>query len=134
MNELFHLESLGDTKERVDRVFEEWRKHHTGRASLTDARRKLITARLKRYSADSLCLLVEYAFTANTREARFWRGEEMGSNRTYLQLDNIFRSTKIPKRLENARRWRKHRDDHEVEEGVMLSFVGIMRRNARQAG
>jgi hypothetical protein len=128
------LETLSPTKDRVQRVFDSWIDNYGGRSTLTDTRYRLIATRLKRWTTDELCLLVDYAFNANTKEARFWRGEEMASKRQYLQLDNIFRASKIPKRLENARRWRQNHDDHEVSEGVMLSFVGIMRRNARQAG
>ncbi len=119
----------------VERVFAEWQQQQDNpeRIKLTPTREKLLTKQLQRNSPDELILLIRYAYEANTREARFWRGEELSSNgRKYLGLDNILRSTKIPHRLDSARRWRQRLDDHQVKEGVILSFIGNLRQQSRK--
>ena len=101
---------------------------NTKRLSLTSRREQLIARALTRYSADQLVLFIRYAYESNEKEARFWRGEEHASTgRTYMKLENLFRVTKLPGRIERAREWAENLEYRELEEGVELSPIGHMR-------
>lgn len=127
------LNRLGKT---VDLVFECWRKHQPNpdRVRLTQARRKLIRDRLKSgFTSDDLCNLVRYAHEAEADEARFWRGDN-DRDRTFLGLDNLLRSTKLPDRVDRANAWvDKGGEVGEEDEDVVLDPIAALRLAARRS-
>ena len=115
----------------VNKVFQCWRNYRPNPAycRLTPNRVKLINARLNTYSSEELCVLIRYAHESDAAEARFWRGEN-DRKAEYLDLTNLFRSTKIDGRIERAMLWR---DDQKVREyrekqGVDLGAMGLVMR------
>lgn len=117
----------------VQRVFAAWqaRQARPDLCRLTDDRKRLIKARLREYSADDLCALIDYAWDADEADARFWRGENAES-RTYLDLENLFRVSKLAGRVEKALAWRGDDGDDDggpdgtgaVNLGPMAAFHG----------
>lgn len=130
------------SKEDIATVFEAWRagQKRPGLCRLTPARAKLIAARLERASAEDLATLMQYAYEAETPEARWWRGEDGGMS--YLGLDNLLRIGKLDDRIDRAREWVGESDDGDLvtrqdegaddledeDEGIIFSTVGAMRR------
>ena len=109
----------------AEMVFEAWRSHRPNPAycRLTAGRRKLISTRLRIFSAHALCALIRYAFEANTSEARFWRGDNP-QKQDYTGLTNLFRVTKMDDRIERACLWIDDQPTGEVEEGIDLGPMG----------
>ena len=115
-------------------VFEAWRVRQPspGRVTLTEERRKTIGARLRRgFDADDLVLLVQYAYEADTDEARFWRADNAPpGTRQYLGLDNLLRVSKLSDRIDRAHAWADvELGEDDPEDGVILSGVGLLRRS-----
>jgi len=101
-------------------------------------RKEMIRKRMSRgYSAADLIALMRYAYESDSQECRFWRGEDGG--RSYIGLDNLLRVTKLADRIERALGWLEDLDgrEHDVglnddeEDGVVLDFVGELRRRGR---
>lgn len=92
------------TDERL--VFDAWRAGQRApeRCKFTETRKRLIKTRLKSHSAAELQTLIQYAYEADTDEARFWRGDN-DSGREYLGLDNLLRAGKLDDRMERAIEW-----------------------------
>ena len=112
----------------VERVFAEWSKHrpNPGYCRLTPARRKLLNARLKVYTAGELCVLMQYAATADVSEARFWRGKN-DRKQEYMDLTNLLRINKVDGRIERALLWRDQGQAVALDEkaGVDLGPMGL---------
>lgn len=105
-------------QDEIERVFEGWRarQRRPQACRLTDDRVDLLRSRLSRgYSVEDLLALFEYAWNADTAEARFWRGDN-ARRRTYLDLSNLLRAGKLAGRVESARNWiadrRERTTDH----------------------
>lgn len=111
------------TTQAVQRVFDVWRSYRPNPTycKLTQARRKLLTARLRDYSADDLIALVRYANEADVGECRFWRGEN-DRRQEYLDLVNLLRISKLDGRVERALLWR---DQQEAEAAVEASGLDL---------
>lgn len=91
----------------VDRVWAAWlaRQARPGACRYTEDRKKLIRKRLALgYSADDLVLLVRFAWEADAPGPRWWRGENPDA-RTYLDLDNLLRESKLGPRVQAASEW-----------------------------
>jgi hypothetical protein len=117
----------------IDLVFQCWKTYQPrpGVCKLTQSRRKLISARLKEYEVEDLCVLFHYIFTANDSLCRWMRGENP-SQRSYLDLQNLLRVTKVPHRVEQAWKWRdqqaeKAEQQSQPESGIDLGFMGVLR-------
>jgi len=102
----------GDALEQqVTAVFLAWqqRRPNPSLVKLTPPRAAAIRARLRDgHTAEQLALLVgEYAHTACTREALWWRGESPESDGTqYLDIINLLRVQKTAGRVERAWAWK----------------------------
>ncbi|MBU6287637.1 MAG: hypothetical protein KGS10_05690 [Chloroflexi bacterium] len=70
---------------------------------------------------------MQYAFEANTPEMRFLRGDNREA-RTYLDLENLLRVTKIDSRVERATEWAAREDQDVADIGVRLSPVAVFKR------
>ncbi len=90
-------------------VFDVWKVHRPNpeRVKLTPARAAVIRARLKDgHTVEELSLLVgEYAHTAETNEAQWWRGDNPDGTE-YLDLLNLLRVSKTAPRVERAWAWK----------------------------
>jgi hypothetical protein len=95
------------TMDPVQQVFDLWRstRPNPDYCRLTPPRRKLLNTRLKAYPVADLLALVRYASEADTKEARFWRGEN-DRRQEYMDLVNLLRISKLDGRLERALLWR----------------------------
>jgi len=118
----------------IDLVFQCWRQYQRrpGVCKLTQSRRKLISARLQEYAVGDLCCLLDYMFTSNDPQCRWMRGENP-SQREYLDLQNLFRVTKVPQRVEQAWKWHDElvsskTAQSQPEAGIDLGFMGALRR------
>lgn len=101
----------------VTRVFEDWRRRQKRPEAcrLTDDRIDLIRARMaKGYEVEDFLALFEYAWEADSPEARFWRGDN-SRRRTYLDLANLLRAGKLAGRIESAMNWRLDKQDRESD-------------------
>ncbi len=92
-------------------MFEAWRSRQGRPAQVVfgEDRRRLIASRLRTSgrTAEDLIALIEYAYEADTREARWWRGEEDTSSTTYLGLANLLRREDLSDRVDRALAWRE---------------------------
>lgn len=113
----------------IERVWESWLDYQRfpDRCVLSESRVDLIASRLHSHSAEELCLVVQYAFEANTPEMRFLRGDNRES-RTYLDLENLLRASKIDSRVERAIEWAAREDQDVADIGVRLSPVAVFKR------
>ena len=117
----------------VRRVFEAWRAYQPRPdvCRLTESRKKLIRARLKEFSVNDLCLLIKFVFESNDNGCRWLRGENPTKTK-YLDLSNLFRTTKVAKRIESAYAWQDSQQasatrENIVQDGVDLGFMGAIR-------
>ena len=130
----------GSMKERsvvsdVQAVFEAWANGQKAphRCKLNQPRQDLIARRLKVHSRDELITLITYAYSADTSEARFWRGESR-EGRIYLGLDNLLRAGKLTDRIERAEEWAGGESEEDpsgpagVQDGNNLGPMGIFVR------
>ena len=118
----------------VLQVFALWRSYRPNPdyCRLTAARRKLLRARLRDYTAADLCALVRYAYESDAAEARFWRGEN-DRRAEYTDLVNLLRVSKLDGRVERALLWR---DDQAAKadterRGLDLGPMGLVLRGPR---
>jgi hypothetical protein len=122
------------TTDPVQQVFDLWRGYRPNPAycRLTAARRKLLAARLRDYSAADLCALVRYAFESDAAEARFWRGEN-DRRAEYTDLVNLLRVSKLDGRVERALLWRDAMTAQAATErdGLDLGPMGALLRGPR---
>jgi hypothetical protein len=107
----------------VQQVFDTWRRYRPrpDYCRLTEARRRLLRARLRDYSAEELIALVRYAHEADVAECRFWRGQN-DRQTEYLDLANLLRVTKLDGRVERALLWRDAQAARAAEEARGLDF------------
>lgn len=117
----------------AEQVFGWWQRRQRipSACKLTDDRRKLLNRALQTYSAHDLCILVEYAYTSQEPGPRFWRGEN-DSRRTYLDLSNLLRASKLPGRVEAALAWAAHGDEPS-DENEEIDPVAMQRALTRRA-
>lgn len=121
----------------IKTVFEKWRSYQPrpNICRLTDARKKLIGARLKDFSAEELEVMIKWVFESNEYGPRWLRGDNP-ERRTYLDLQNILRSTKVPQRVEAAFRWVDQQKEPEVspatQDGIDLGSLGALRGGRRR--
>lgn len=127
------LKNVAEPSPAVAQVFEHWRKRQLrpDLCRLTNERRKLIEAALSDdgYEPKHLCSLVDYAYEAETAEARWWRGENP-HGRWYVDLENLLVRRKLAPRVERAVPWAERRDQTEVRvgrAGVDLGPLGRVR-------
>lgn len=128
----------------VVQVWEAWRSRQKRPhcCLFTIDRAELIRKKLSLgYPVDAMLALIEYAYEADTNEARFWRGEN--DRRTvYLDLKNLTWDEKIGGRVQRALEWREDQknreagaavlDDHREErEGRAGSLARFRRRGVR---
>jgi len=121
----------------VAEVFETWRTGHSspGRVRFTPDRKKLIQTRLKSFSVEDLCSVIQYAYEADTPAARFWRGDNR-DGRTYLDMENLFRASKLSGRVEDALAWLAGEDPDDPDgpadqdDGLDLGPMGAFRSGA----
>lgn len=95
------------TPEDVALVWETWqtRQRRPDLVRLTDERVKLIRKRIALgYTAAELAALIRFAFEADDKRARFWRGQN-ATRTTYLDLENLFRESKLGHRIPVAMEW-----------------------------
>jgi len=95
------------TPEDVALVWETWRKRQRrpDLVKLTEERIKLVRKRIALgYTAKELAVLVRFAFEADDKRARFWRGDN-ATRTTYLDLENLFRIEKLGHRIPVALEW-----------------------------
>lgn len=119
------------TTKDVQAVFEAWRKYQANPkiCRLTDSRKKLIRARLKEFEPDDLILLIEYVFEGQDGFCKWMRGDNP-SKRKYLDLANLFRTTKAAARVEQAYEWKQNLQAKQGESnnsGLDLGFMGAIR-------
>ena len=100
------------------RVWEAWRdlQKRPRACRFGPGAQKAIKRGLKEADADSLILLVQYAYKGDDAAPRFWRGEN-AQKATFLGLDNLFRSEKIPARLQLALAWQERQKQREHASG-----------------
>ena len=100
----------------VDQVFELWkaRQKKPELCRNSAARRKLISDSLRDMTAEDLAVLFEFAYEADHRQARWWRGDNP-QRRRYLRLEDLLRPTKLAPRVELALRWKAGDLDDEEE-------------------
>ena len=101
----------------IQQVFEEWKKRQRRPqlCRLTKDRLALIAARINDgYTAQDLIDVIQYAFESADAGPRFWRGENQ-QRRTYLDLSNLFRITKLASRVELAVNWRLDLEEGEKD-------------------
>lgn len=105
-----------DVNAQAEAVFELWRSYQRSpdRCSLTDTRKKLLYARLRSQTGETLCALMRYAFESDTPEARFWRGGN-AEQREYLDLENLLRVKTLDDRVERALAWVDGEDPHDPD-------------------
>lgn len=105
-----------DVNAQAEAVFELWRSYQRApeRCSFTDTRKKLLYARLRSQTGETLCALMRYAFESETPEARFWRGGN-AEQREYLDLENLLRVKTLDDRVERALAWMAGEDPHDPE-------------------
>jgi len=127
--------SLNRKSAAIRRVFEHWQKFQPrpDGCRMTDTRRDLISNRLRKgHTEEDLIALITYAYEADTDEAQFWRGDN-DRERTYLGLDNLLRSTKLPDRVDRAIAWASQDDDDDDDDSdVILDPVAMMLKAARE--
>lgn len=110
----------------IRRVFEDWRRRQKRPEAcrLTEDRVDLIRARMaKGYEVEDLLTLFDYAWGADSAEARFWRGDN-SRRRTYLDLANLLRAGKLAGRVEAAHNWRLDKSDRESDSLGRFRLVG----------
>lgn len=121
--------------DQVRSVFEKWKSYQSRPdvCRLTDSRKKLIKARLKEYSSDELCLMIDYIFLSQDLGCRFLRGENP-DRKKYLDLTNLLRVTKVPQRIERAFEWHDSQSSAPApaaNDGLDLGFMGRLRGGSR---
>ena len=96
----------------IKRVFESWRElqRRPNACRLGPGAKRAIKRGLQETDADSLILIIQYAYKSDDAQPRFWRGQN-AQKATFLGLDNLFRSEKIAARLQNALAWRSQNAD-----------------------
>lgn len=118
----------------VQIVFDAWLQHQAnpGYCRLTSSRRKLISARLREYSADDLCCLIQWVHEADEPGPRWLRGQNP-QEQAYLSLEALLRVTKLPPRMEKAMAWRDAQARNDIEDqGVDLGAMGVFRGQGTQ--
>jgi hypothetical protein len=117
----------------VQRVFTAWaeRRPKPQYCKLSKARKRLITARLKEYSADELVAVIRYAYDADEPWPRWMRGNNP-RDRQYLDLENLFRVTRLAERVEEALLWadrmKREGPAPKAVDGVVLGPMGDLLR------
>lgn len=110
----------------IEEVFEEWKlnQKRPDMCRLTDDRIDLIRSRLGRgYSVEDLLVLFDYAWESDSPEARYWRGDNP-RRRTYLDLANLLRSTKLAARVEAARNWKMDQRERTTDSAGPYALLG----------
>jgi len=119
------------TNSEIERVFENWkaRQRRPEACRLTEDRIELLRARLsKGYTVEDLLGLFEYAWCADTAEARFWRGDNT-RRRTYLDLANLLRAGKLAGRIETAANWLADRRERTTDHAGRFRLSGEAERS-----
>ena len=98
--------SAASVHSEIMAVWEEWknRQKRPGACSLNHGTTNLIRGTLKSISVEQARLLIRFAYEADHPMAKVWRGHN-DRKRTYLGLENIFRKTKLPARIQVAEEW-----------------------------
>lgn len=92
----------------TERVFEAWRARQKlpSACRFTTARRRLIASALREgYTVEDLLLVLRWAYDSEDRAAKWLRGEVPENRRPYLDLENLFRISKVAARVECAAEW-----------------------------
>lgn len=112
----------------VELVWDEWQKRQRrpDLVRLTDERRKLIRARLALgYTTPELVALVRFAYESSDRRARFWRGENE-DKKTFLDLENLLRVTKLGDRIPVAVEWAERGEPGAGAAGAVPTGAGLV--------
>lgn len=119
----------------IRRVWEVWRdlQRRPNACKLGPGAKRAIKRGLQEVDADSLILLILYAYKSDDAGPRFWRGEN-AQKATFLGLDNLFRSEKIPARIQNALTWKDQNKERVAPsgDGTDLGPMARYRRRGRQ--
>ena len=99
----------GPPEDDVISVWKKWQGYQKkpGACRLGVGAKQVIKKALGESDANSLIVLLEFAFEADDRKAKYWRGETADNSTIYLGLDNIFRITKLAGRVSVALQWKE---------------------------
>jgi hypothetical protein len=138
MSDRLTEDTMAITSADITTVWEAWvsTRPRPKLCRLTAERKKLIRARLKLgYEPGDLVAVIRYMNESNDGQARWMRGENP-RNRTYLDLENLFRVHKLGERVEAALAWLEDGGDNgppPAPTGVELGPLGQFGRGAAEA-
>ena len=121
--------ATGIVSNDVERVFAAWQQQQRepSRCRLGAGARSVIESALRECDADSLVAFIGYAYTSDDAGPRYWRGEN-ANKRTYLGLDNLFRTTRLAGRIEAMRAWSATQGRQLNDSGTTLGPLAAYRR------
>jgi hypothetical protein len=93
------------TSDEISKIFQSWKEKVNKKVRLTERRIINIEEALAKYNEEDILLIIDYIFYSDDDYALFIRGVNE-RNKSYTELENILRLSKIEDKLARAKIWK----------------------------